>query len=182
MNGIVDVYEKYFNELTSFQFDLRKRKQHSCLVCTNYTTDDNYGTFCRKPTEKFVVEYLEHLKVFNYSVILANIFIESVRNNGILSSNVKGYWQIKKHDHHEVVVIEHSNFATMNLNEVFVKVEKHLISEEDRKKAAFFKSLLLNEKEEVKSQIFSEMKQEKIDPDPVIELESDDYPEKSSKE
>ena len=187
MNGIVDVYEKYFTDLTSFQFDLRKRKQHSCLVCTNDITDDNYGMFCRKSTEKFVVNYLEHLKVYNYCIILTNIFIESVRENGILSSKVKGYWRIKKHDNHEVVIIEHTNFASMNLNEVFVKVEQKLISKEDKKKANFFKKLLVKEEEEeVKSEIFSklkeEKKEEKFDFNSELNVELETYQEKVFKE
>ena len=108
MNGIVDVYEKYFTDLTSFQFDLYKKKQHSCLVCSTDSTDDgSYGIYSRKSTEKFVINYLEHLKVFGYCCKLAEIFIESIRENGILSSSVKGHWRIKKHIIHQVIIIEH---------------------------------------------------------------------------
>ena len=98
MNGIVDVYEKYFTDLTSFQFDLHKRKQHSCLVCTTNITDSgSYGIYSQKSTEEFVINYLEHLKIFNYCIKLTEIFIQSVRENGILSSKVKRHWEIKKH-------------------------------------------------------------------------------------
>ena len=109
MNGIIDVYEHYFNNLFSFQFDLHKRKQHSCLVCTtNLTDNDTYGVYSREFTENFIINYLEHLKVFGYCLKLAEIFITSVRDNGILSSNVKGNWKIKKHVNHEnVIIIEH---------------------------------------------------------------------------
>ena len=108
MNGIIDVYEYYFSNLISFQFDLNKRKQHSCLVCTSDLSDVNsYEIFSREQTEKFIINYLEHLKIFGYSIKSAEIFIRSVRDNGILSSNVKGNWKIKKHNIHEVMVIEH---------------------------------------------------------------------------
>ena len=102
MNGIVDLYEKYFSNLTSFQFDLHDRNQHSCLVCTT-----DYGIYSREKIEKFIINYFEHLKVFNYSLTLVEIFIKSVRESGILCLKVKGYWRIKKHSIHEVSIIEH---------------------------------------------------------------------------
>ena len=97
------------------------------MICTSKITDDSYGIFCRKLTVKFVIEYLEHLKVFNYCTVLSNIFIESVRENGILYSKVKGYWQIKKHSNHEIIIIEHvSNFI-----EIGEKEEKKVIPKEE---------------------------------------------------
>ena len=33
--------------------------------------------------------------------------MSSVRENGILSQNVKGFWKIKKHHTYELYVIEH---------------------------------------------------------------------------
>ena len=138
MNGIIDVYEHYFSNLISFKFDLHKRKQHTCLVCTSNLSenDGSYGIYSRKLTEKFVVNYLEHLKVFGYCMKLAEIFIESVRQNGILSSNVKGHWNIKKHHIHEVVIIEH---CTSN---------KDL----ENARANFFENLLLKEKKKEKEE------------------------------
>ena len=107
MNGIIDVYEHYFNNLISFQFDFNKRKQHSCLACSNDFTDGHFEICSRERTEKFIVNYLEHLKIFGYSIKSVEIFIRSVRSNGILSPNVKGEWKIKKDDLHEIIVIEH---------------------------------------------------------------------------
>ena len=107
MNGIVDAYEYYFQNLISFQFDFNKRKQHSCLVCVDQLSDEKIQICSREKTEKFIINYLEHLKIFGYSIKSADIFISSIRDNGILSSNVKGYWKIKKHHVHEVMVIEH---------------------------------------------------------------------------
>ena len=108
MNGIVDVYEYYFNNLCTFHFDYNKRKHHNCLVCTNQLSEEKYQICSREKTEDFIINYLEHLKVFGFSIKSADIFISSIRDNGILSSNVKGFWKIKKHDIHEIMVIEHS--------------------------------------------------------------------------
>ena len=47
------------------------------------------------------------MKIFGFSVKTADIFISSIRENGILSVNVKGFWKILKHDKYEVYVIEH---------------------------------------------------------------------------
>ena len=107
MNGIIDAYEYYFNNLISFQFDFNKRKRHNCLVCTNDFSEGVYQICSREKTEKFIINYLEHLKVFGYAIKSADIFISSIRDNGILSSNVKGFWKIRKHSTHEVMVIEH---------------------------------------------------------------------------
>ena len=107
MNGIIDVYEHYFNNLISFQFDFNKRKQHSCLACTKDFIDGHSEICSRERTEKFIVNYLEHLKIFGYSMKSVEIFIRSVRNNGILSPDVKGHWKIVKDTTHEIIVIEH---------------------------------------------------------------------------
>ena len=106
MNGIVDAYEFYFANLDSFHFDYNKRKYHNCLSCTGKLVG-NYQICSREKTEKFIINYLEHLKVFGYSIKTANVFISSVRDNGILSPNVKGFWKLKQDDTHEVIVIEH---------------------------------------------------------------------------
>ena len=107
MNGIIDVYEHYFNNLISFQFDFNKRKQHSCLACSNDFADGHFEILSREKTEKFIVNYLEHLKIFGYSIKSVEIFIQSIRSNGILSPKVKGDWKVKKDVLHEIIVIEH---------------------------------------------------------------------------
>ena len=117
MNGIIDTYEYYFsNKLVTSDFDYNKRKYHSCLVCTKKISDKNYQICSREKTEIFIINYLEHLKVFGFPIKFVDIFISSIRNNGILCSNVKGFWKIKKHDVHQVMIIEHviSNEAYNN--------------------------------------------------------------------
>ena len=110
MNGIIDVYEFYFANLMTFHFDLFKRKQHNCAVCSEIVSDVKYQIYSRDKTEKFIVNYLEHLKIFGFSVKTADLFIKSVRENGILSPNVKGFWKIRKDYKYEVYVIEHLTF------------------------------------------------------------------------
>ena len=107
MNGIVDTYEFYFSNLTSFHFNLSKRRQHNCLVCSGELSDELYQICSREKTEKFIVNYLEHLKIFGFAIKTAEIFISSIRENGILSTGVKGFWKLKKHHIHEVMIIEH---------------------------------------------------------------------------
>ena len=107
MNGIVDTYEFYFANLMTFQFDLNKRKQHNCAICAGHVSDNNYQIYSREKTEKFIIEYLEHLKIFGFSVKTADIFVSSVRENGILAQNVKGFWKVKKHNKYELYIIEH---------------------------------------------------------------------------
>ena len=159
MNGIVDVYEKYFTDLTSFQFDLHKRKQHSCLVCTTNITDSgSYGIYSRKSTEEFVINYLKHLKIFNYCIKLTEIFIQSVRENGILSSKVKGHWEIKKHITHEVIIINYFDYQKLLF-----------------KKHNFFKNLLAKEKEEEIKEKEIEIKEFDYNSELNVELEM--YPE-----
>ena len=107
MNGIVDTYEFFFANLMTFHFDFNKRKQHSCAVCTDIVSDTRYQIYSREKTEKFIINYLEHLKIFGFSAKTADIFISSIRENGILSANVKGFWKIKKDHKYEVYIIEH---------------------------------------------------------------------------
>ena len=61
----------------------------------------------RTSTEKIIVEYLEHLKVFGFPNNLAQIFISSVKDSGILCKKVKGYWEFKEHETEYVFIIEH---------------------------------------------------------------------------
>ena len=70
-------------------------------------SDNRFQIYSREKTEKFIVEYLEHLKIFGFSVKTADLFISSIRENGILSQNVKGFWKIKKDEKYELYVIEH---------------------------------------------------------------------------
>ena len=62
MNGIVDVYEFYFGNLMTFHFDFNKKKQHNCADCADVISDTKFQIYSREKTEKFIVEYLEHLK------------------------------------------------------------------------------------------------------------------------
>ena len=107
MNAIVDVYEFYFTNLMTFHFDLFKRKQHDCAVCSENVSDIKCQIYSREKTEKFIIEYLEHLKIFGFSVKTADLFIDCIRKNGILSPNVKGFWKIRKDYKYELYVIEH---------------------------------------------------------------------------
>ena len=117
MNGIIDVYEFYFSNLMTFHFDLFKRKQHNCTVCSDAVSENKCQIYSREKTEKFIVEYLEHLKIFGFSVKTADLFIASVRENGILSQNVKGFWKIRKDYKYELYVIEHLAAVTHNEEE-----------------------------------------------------------------
>ena len=69
--------------------------------------DGSYGKSDRTSTEKIIVEYLEHLKVFGFSNNLARVFINSIRDSGILCGKVKGYWEFKEHETDYVFIIEH---------------------------------------------------------------------------
>ena len=112
---------------------------------------------------------MEHLKIFGYCIKLTEIFIQSIRENGILSSKVKGHWTIKKHIIHEVVIIEHFNYAcNTNLNEnVF-----------DRR-GIFLKNLLAKEKEKEKE---PESKEKEIEEEFDFNSEIEMYPKKSEQE
>ena len=132
MEGIVDVYEDYFLNLVespkahfsgkyeqtcsvcklepidSPKFNFSKKDRHSCLICRlEPIRDDSYGKSDRASTEKNIVEYLEHLKVFGFPSNLARIFIKLIRDSGILCKKVKGYWEFKGHETAYVYVIEH---------------------------------------------------------------------------
>ena len=108
MEGIVDVYEQYFTNLVEPMIDFSKKKRHSCLICRLEPNEDgSYGKSNRPITEKIIVGYLEHLKVFDFSNNLAQVFIDSVRDSGILCKKVKGCWEFKEHRSKYVFIIEH---------------------------------------------------------------------------
>ena len=108
MEGIVDVYEEYFINLVESKVDLLKKNSHTCLICRlEPNRDGSYGKSDRLSTEKIVVEYLEHLKVFGFTNNLARLFIKSVRDSGVLCRKVKGFWEFKEHETAYVFIIEH---------------------------------------------------------------------------
>ena len=107
MDGIVDVYEQYFTNLVEPKIDFFKKNSHTCLICKVKVKDGSCGKFNRVDTKKIIIEYLEHLKIFGYSKNLAQVFVDSVRDSGILCKKVKGYWELKEHETEYVFIIEH---------------------------------------------------------------------------
>ena len=108
MEGIVDVYEQYFINLPKPKLQFFKKNRHTCLICRKEPTKaGSYGKFDRTSTEKIIIEYLEHLKVIGFSNNLAKVFINSIRDSGILCGKVKGYWEFKEHETDYVFIIEH---------------------------------------------------------------------------
>ena len=109
MEGIVDVYEEYFINLVEPKIDfVKKNRRHTCLVCRlEPNRNGSYGKSDRTSTEKNIIEYLEHLKVFGFSNDLALVFINSIKDSGILCEKVKGYWEFKEHETEYVFIIEH---------------------------------------------------------------------------
>ena len=108
MEGIVDVYKQYFTNVDEIQIDLLKRRNHECIVCNEEPKNGSYGKNDKYSTEKIVIGYLEHLKVFGFSSKFANLFIDSVRDSGILCKKVHGFWEFKEHETAYVFIIEHS--------------------------------------------------------------------------
>ena len=108
MNGIVDVYEQYFTNIDESKFHYFKKNTHTCLICGKEPMKDgSYGRYNRQSIEKIIIEYLEHLKLFGFLSNLAKIFINSVRDSGILCKKVRGYWEFKEHEKDYVFIIEH---------------------------------------------------------------------------
>ena len=108
MEGIVDVYEQYFINLVEPKIEFFKKNSHTCLICRlESNRGGSYGKSDRTSTEKNIVEYLEHLKVFGFSNNLAKVFIKSIRDSGILCRKVKGYWEFKERETNYVFIIEH---------------------------------------------------------------------------
>ena len=69
MEGIVDVYEEYFiNLVEPLKVHFFKKNRHTSLICREEPNKNgSYGKSDRTFTEKIIVEYLEHLKVFGFS-------------------------------------------------------------------------------------------------------------------
>ena len=108
MEGIVDVYEQYFINLEESKFHFFKRYRHTCLVCKqDNIINGSYDEFDRKSIEKIIIEYLEHLKIFGFLCNLAKVFINSIRDSGVLCKNVKGLWEFKEHKTNHISIIEH---------------------------------------------------------------------------
>ena len=122
MEGIVDVYEEYFiNLVEPLKVHFFKKNRHTCLICREEPNKNgSYGKSDRTFTEKIIVEYLEHLKVFGFSNNLAQVFINSIRDSGILCGKVKGYWEFKEHEKYYVFIIEHC----LDLSEIEIEIPK----------------------------------------------------------
>lgn len=109
MNGVLDVYEKYFANLNEPVVQHFKKNLHTCLICDgDFVRDKSYGKFDKLRSEIITLRYLEHLKIFGYGNHLAEIFIKSVRDTGVICKKVKGLWEFKEHENEPVFVFEHS--------------------------------------------------------------------------
>ena len=109
MNGVLDVYEKYFENLKNPIVQHSKKNLHTCLICReDFVRDGSYGKIDKLRTEIVTLQYLEHLMIFGYGNHLTKIFIKSVRDSGVLCKKVKGVWEFKEHKTEPVFVFEHS--------------------------------------------------------------------------
>ena len=108
MEGIIDVYEQYFMNTDEIKIDLSRRRNHNCLVCNTEPKNGSYGKNDRCEITKIIVGYLEHLKVFGFSSKLVLLFIDSVKDSGVLCNKVQGFWELKEHDTSYVFIVEHS--------------------------------------------------------------------------
>ena len=109
MEGVIDVYEKHFTDSIESNIYYVKKNTHTCLICRHECErEGSYGKSDRETTEKNIIEYLEHLNVYGSSKKLAQIFIDSVRDSGILCKKVSGWWEFKEHHTYYVYIIEHS--------------------------------------------------------------------------
>ena len=127
MEGIVDVYEQYFINLEESKFHFFKRYRHTCLVCKqDNIINGSYGEFDRKSIEKVIIEYLEHLKIFGFSYNLAKVFINSIRDSGVLCKNVKGSWEFEEHKINHIFIIEHC--IPSSIVESEIEIEKKEVS------------------------------------------------------
>ena len=127
MEGIVDVYEQYFiNLVEPPKLDYFKLNTHTCFICREEIRkdDSSYGKFDKYSTEKNIIEYLEHLKNFDFSKKTAQVFINSIRDSGILCKKVKGYWEFKEDEKYYVFVLEHC----LNLEPEKIEVAKIVTS------------------------------------------------------
>ena len=108
MEGIVDVYEQHFTFAT-MKTDYSNINRHSCLICRTKSTEKvfSYGRFDRETSEKNIIEYLQHLKIFGFSKKLTLIFTNSIRESGILCKKVHGWWEFKEDQKYSVFIIEH---------------------------------------------------------------------------
>ena len=139
MEGIVDVYEQYFMNVDDVKVDLFKKRNHDCIVCNSEPKNGSYGKNDKYSTEKIIIGYLEHLKVFGFSSNLANLFIQSIRDSGILCNKVRGFWEFKEHNTLYVFIIEHSiddkievpKIVSPFLTKRFIKVVEEKIKGQD---------------------------------------------------
>ena len=108
MEGILDVYEEHFTNLIEPNIHYVKKNRHTCLICRQEVNrNGSYGKSDRTCTEQIIIEYLDHLRIFGYSKNQAQVFINSVRDSGVLCKEVKGYWEFKEHKTDYVFIIEH---------------------------------------------------------------------------
>ena len=90
----LEIFESYFKN-DNWRFSIGELSSHNCCFCKNEEQKIKIIYHCKQDMTKFVITYLNHLKVYGCRWKKVNYFINSIKLSKFCDENVTGKWLMK---------------------------------------------------------------------------------------
>ena len=87
----LEIYESYFKNYDNWRFSIGELSSHNCCFCKN-GQKIKIIYHCKQDIVKFIIMYLNHLKVYRSSWEKVKYFINSVKLSNFCNEYVTGKW------------------------------------------------------------------------------------------
>ena len=88
---ILTIYESYFKNYQNWYLPIYELPFHNCCFCQN-GKKNKIIYHCKQDMAKFIITYLNHLKVYRCSWEKVKYFINSVKLSNFCDEHTTGKW------------------------------------------------------------------------------------------
>ena len=100
------IYETYFKNYDNWKLRLFELPFHNCLFCKN-NKKYNLVKHCKQDMAKYVIMYLDHLKVYRCCWEKTKYFINSIKISNFCDEDVIGKWSMKYWIEKDIYILLH---------------------------------------------------------------------------
>ena len=98
------IYESYFENYENWYLPVHDLVSHNCFFCKN-GKKNRLIYHCKQDMVKFIIMYLNHLKVYRCSWTKVKYFINSVKISKFCDENVIGKWLMEYWSEKDVYIL-----------------------------------------------------------------------------
>lgn len=90
----LEIFESYFKN-DNWRLSLGELSSHNCCFCQNSSKKIKIIYHCKLDMVKFIMTYLNHLKVYGCSWKKVKYFINSIKLSKFCDDNITGKWLLE---------------------------------------------------------------------------------------